>query len=228
MSTDTAAGPAAPASSSREGGGAFECNICLDSATNAVVTYCGHLYCWPCLYRWLRTGQRTCPVCKAGVTESTVIPLYGRGEDREHNRHAHSRTTAPPVGQRSGGGGGDDSSGGQDVPGASGNENNINTNNGGDIPNRPAAQRAEVPDDEGMPGGWGGAGPGGLNGAPVSFSAGFGFFPSLFGLQFHTFGLEGSTRPRGQPLTREEQHQLILSRLLMALGLFVIALLIFL
>ena len=25
----------------------FECNICLEMASNPVVTLCGHLYCWP-------------------------------------------------------------------------------------------------------------------------------------------------------------------------------------
>ena len=30
---------------------AFECNICYEIAQSPVVTLCGHLYCWPCLYR---------------------------------------------------------------------------------------------------------------------------------------------------------------------------------
>lgn len=30
---------------------AFECNICYELSREPVVTYCGHLYCWPCLYR---------------------------------------------------------------------------------------------------------------------------------------------------------------------------------
>ncbi|CAN0221132.1 unnamed protein product, partial [Ectocarpus fasciculatus] len=29
----------------------FECNICLDGVREPVVTRCGHLFCWPCLYR---------------------------------------------------------------------------------------------------------------------------------------------------------------------------------
>lgn len=27
----------------------YVCNICLDIAKDAVVSMCGHLYCWPCL-----------------------------------------------------------------------------------------------------------------------------------------------------------------------------------
>jgi len=34
----------------------FNCNICLDPVTEPVVTRCGHMYCWPCLYRWLEPG----------------------------------------------------------------------------------------------------------------------------------------------------------------------------
>lgn len=29
----------------------FSCNICYEIAANPVVTLCGHLYCWPCIYR---------------------------------------------------------------------------------------------------------------------------------------------------------------------------------
>jgi hypothetical protein len=34
-------------------GGGFECNICLDQSREPVTTLCGHLFCWPCLWRWL-------------------------------------------------------------------------------------------------------------------------------------------------------------------------------
>lgn len=37
--------------------GAFECNICLDVATDPVVTQCGHLYCWPCIYKYVRRAR---------------------------------------------------------------------------------------------------------------------------------------------------------------------------
>ncbi|KAF8359672.1 rnf-5 [Pristionchus pacificus] len=59
----------------------FECNICLDTAKDAVVSHCGHLFCWPCLVQWLdtRPNRQVCPVCKALISRDKVIPLYGRG-----------------------------------------------------------------------------------------------------------------------------------------------------
>ncbi|RWW12574.1 hypothetical protein GW17_00023761 [Ensete ventricosum] len=61
----------------------FECNICFELARDPVVTRCGHLFCWPCLYRWLNGHSHSseCPVCKAIVEEKMLIPLYGRGDN---------------------------------------------------------------------------------------------------------------------------------------------------
>ncbi|XP_018012723.1 E3 ubiquitin-protein ligase RNF185-like [Hyalella azteca] len=80
--------------------GSFECNICLDTAKDAVVSVCGHLFCWPCLHQWLelRPNNKTCPVCKAAISRDKVIPLYGRGADSSSD----PRNKAPPrpAGQR--------------------------------------------------------------------------------------------------------------------------------
>ncbi|VFQ97543.1 unnamed protein product [Cuscuta campestris] len=80
----------------------FDCNICLESAHDPVVTLCGHLYCWPCIYKWLHVQGPTpdsedhpqCPVCKARISKSTLVPLYGRGcssssssSDTESKKH---------------------------------------------------------------------------------------------------------------------------------------------
>jgi len=83
----------------------FSCNICLDAVVEPVVTRCGHLYCWPCLFTWLEPGmlpeereslgmafvynpnnsfggdndgRRNCPVCKSVCSVSTLVPLYVR------------------------------------------------------------------------------------------------------------------------------------------------------
>ncbi|XP_004514340.1 E3 ubiquitin-protein ligase RMA3-like [Cicer arietinum] len=68
--------------------GCFDCNICLESAHDPVVTLCGHLYCWPCLYKWLNVQtssvephqRQTCPVCKTVISHTSLVPLYGRGK----------------------------------------------------------------------------------------------------------------------------------------------------
>lgn len=65
----------------------FECNICLDTAKDAVVSMCGHLYCWPCLHQWLETRphRKLCPVCKAAISKDKVIPLYGRNSTKQED-----------------------------------------------------------------------------------------------------------------------------------------------
>ncbi|PIN05465.1 putative E3 ubiquitin ligase [Handroanthus impetiginosus] len=62
--------------------GNFECNICFELAQDPIVTLCGHLFCWPCLYKWLHIHSRSqeCPVCKALIEEEKLVPLYGRGK----------------------------------------------------------------------------------------------------------------------------------------------------
>ena len=77
------------ADSDRNMSDSFDCNICLDSVQEPVVTQCGHLYCWPCIYKWIHLHSISesdeperpqCPVCKSEVSQSSLIPLYGRGQ----------------------------------------------------------------------------------------------------------------------------------------------------
>lgn len=79
---------------------AYECNICLDTARDAVVSMCGHLFCWPCLHQWLETrpNRKTCPVCKAGISKEKVIPLYGRGNANQQD--PREKVPPRPQGQR--------------------------------------------------------------------------------------------------------------------------------
>ncbi|KAM1106181.1 hypothetical protein ACFX13_003124 [Malus domestica] len=59
----------------------FKCNICSELARDPIVTLCGHLYCWPCLNKWLNkwNSNSNCWVCKAVIEEKTLVPLYGKG-----------------------------------------------------------------------------------------------------------------------------------------------------
>lgn len=72
----------------------YECNICLDVARDAVISLCGHLFCWPCLHRWLETRptRPMCPVCKAGISKDNVIPIYGR----DNHNQTDPREKLPP------------------------------------------------------------------------------------------------------------------------------------
>ncbi|XP_059967294.1 E3 ubiquitin-protein ligase RNF5 isoform X3 [Mesoplodon densirostris] len=68
-------GPEGP---NRERGGAgatFECNICLETAREAVVSVCGHLYCG-----W-RHGQsaKSAQCVKLGSAEKRLSPFTGEG-----------------------------------------------------------------------------------------------------------------------------------------------------
>uniref|UniRef100_A0A0D9VIS7 E3 ubiquitin-protein ligase RMA n=2 Tax=Leersia perrieri TaxID=77586 RepID=A0A0D9VIS7_9ORYZ len=104
----------ATAAEAAGGGGCFDCNICLDLATEPVVTLCGHLYCWACIYEWLhlddndddeidgdasstRRRTRPCPVCKAAVSPDTLVPLYGRGSA---NSNKAARSAGSPIPRR--------------------------------------------------------------------------------------------------------------------------------
>ncbi|KAJ8504847.1 hypothetical protein OPV22_005733 [Ensete ventricosum] len=79
----------------------FDCNICLDFAVEPVVTLCGHLYCWPCIYRWLQQADgaapQQCPVCKAALHHDALVPLYGGGRHgAKKPRPDHEVPRRPP------------------------------------------------------------------------------------------------------------------------------------
>nr|KYP53398.1 RING finger protein 185 family [Cajanus cajan] len=75
-------------SAARNASTGFDCNICLECVQDPVVTLCGHLYCWACIYKWLNfhgvssenEEKQQCPVCKSEISESSLVPLYGRGQ----------------------------------------------------------------------------------------------------------------------------------------------------
>ncbi|KAJ3059883.1 hypothetical protein HDU99_006145 [Rhizoclosmatium hyalinum] len=92
--------PSSAPTPEEEDGGMFECNICLDTASSPVVTLCGHLFCWPCLSKWIASSSRngnTCPVCKAGIEKDKLIPIYCKGKTEDPR---NATTEERPAGQR--------------------------------------------------------------------------------------------------------------------------------
>ncbi|XP_045802894.1 E3 ubiquitin-protein ligase RMA1H1-like [Trifolium pratense] len=93
------AGANAIANSDKKCSNDLDCDICLEQVKDPVVTFCGHLYCWSCIYKWINSTswehnvKPECPVCKVEISESTVVPLYGRG---------HTSSTAQGEVQRDG------------------------------------------------------------------------------------------------------------------------------
>lgn len=158
---------------------AFICNVCLEITTkDPVVTQCGHLYCWPCLYRWLNTNHNVCPVCKAGVTKENIIPLFIRGAEEDPRRREIIQNQ-----QEEG------------------------------IPNRPSGHRPEPLQAFQQGGATGNSH--NLQYGSITITSSFGFFPSLFGLQFQPFP---NARSTDTPLSEDEIQQMNISRALIALG----------
>ncbi|KDO23051.1 hypothetical protein SPRG_11898 [Saprolegnia parasitica CBS 223.65] len=52
----------------------LSCPICLEPATAAWTSPCGHAYCYACIAEWVRRRQHTCPICRARLPPSTLSP----------------------------------------------------------------------------------------------------------------------------------------------------------
>jgi len=48
------------------------CPICFDLCNPPIITPCGHTTCRNCVDRWLSSGRRTCPSCRAPVRKSQL------------------------------------------------------------------------------------------------------------------------------------------------------------
>ncbi|EFJ22999.1 hypothetical protein SELMODRAFT_416062 [Selaginella moellendorffii] len=62
-------------------GASPKCNVCSHKPNEArVITFCGHLLCWPCLCCWLhnKSPDKECPVCNRPLTKNHITPLHGR------------------------------------------------------------------------------------------------------------------------------------------------------
>ena len=78
------------------------CSVCRveehEELIEPVITSCGHLFCWPCLYTWVKTktaaGDYPCPMCRLLV--SAVTSDLSRGKYRDEEQVLQSRIPRRP------------------------------------------------------------------------------------------------------------------------------------
>lgn len=52
------------------------CGICrLERNYPAAPISCGHIFCWSCLYQWVATVQKACPLCRSPCRTQDILPL---------------------------------------------------------------------------------------------------------------------------------------------------------
>eukprot|EP00033_Pygsuia_biforma_P002806 GCRY01003099.1.p1 GENE.GCRY01003099.1~~GCRY01003099.1.p1 ORF type:complete len:215 (-),score=23.24 GCRY01003099.1:313-957(-) len=181
----------------------FDCNICLSTASDPVVTMCGHLYCWPCIYQWMNDQKEraTCPVCKAVLSPEKCIPLYGRGSDNHFSPPKEAPNSSASCSQSS----------------SSATANSSTSSES--IPHRPSGQREDPPQPPPTPNrtyyqayppqeNWGG-----LNFGFGIGGIGLGLFPPLVGFQW---GTPFHPTPPGAHSPNQQDEPL--SRMMMMLG----------
>ncbi|KRX10696.1 hypothetical protein PPERSA_08691 [Pseudocohnilembus persalinus] len=72
----------------------FLCKICLEIASEPVITDCGHLYCWECLYQWAQNlkqkhRDQICPQCKSQIDIDKVTTVYTDGEEQQNKENSN-------------------------------------------------------------------------------------------------------------------------------------------
>jgi len=73
----------------------FLCNVCHQYVRGGVVTICGHLFCWACL--WPKVGDTNSPMCPRCrhrlVLYEDIMPFHGEGP---HADEADNEVLAEP------------------------------------------------------------------------------------------------------------------------------------
>lgn len=81
----------------------YMCSICYLSPEGPVVTPCGHLFCWGCIYVWSQStgGCRFCPTCRTRMGIEEVISVLAVDSKREGRglppRPANSRKSVKVI-----------------------------------------------------------------------------------------------------------------------------------
>ncbi|KAG5859018.1 C3HC4 type zinc finger protein [Encephalitozoon hellem] len=65
--------------------GDYTCSICYSRPEGPVITPCGHLFCWGCLYAWSQStgGCKFCPTCRSRMEIEEVISVLAVDSKKE-------------------------------------------------------------------------------------------------------------------------------------------------
>jgi hypothetical protein len=73
------------------------CTICMDSYENPLLLPCNHIFCTPCIIRWMQHNHNTCPTCRATVQSRQLIAIVKDKQETEKNQPSSSSSSAQSV-----------------------------------------------------------------------------------------------------------------------------------
>lgn len=88
----------APSRGDRDDAGMTDCNICFEVACDPVVTQCGHLYCWSCIYKCVRTFFPRIRRPPAEDTPAAACHIFLLDADESFCRSSNAASLAPFAG----------------------------------------------------------------------------------------------------------------------------------
>lgn len=79
-----------------KGGADFDCAICLNQPSNAVITPCAHVYCQRCIEKSLLRNKEQCPMCRSNLSASDLMaaPKEEGVEEDAADEQATSKSSA--------------------------------------------------------------------------------------------------------------------------------------
>jgi E3 ubiquitin-protein ligase SHPRH len=77
---DDGSGGAGPSAQHNEQEDLMSCPICLDELTDRTITPCSHHFCPACIREALPRGSGPCPICRAPVTEASLLDAVSEEE----------------------------------------------------------------------------------------------------------------------------------------------------
>ncbi|XP_034485286.1 E3 ubiquitin-protein ligase ORTHRUS-LIKE 1 [Drosophila innubila] len=56
----------------------YTCLVCMNTAQDPVVAFCGHMFCAQCIHKWMRSqlgSYAKCPYCQSIIGDNTLISV---------------------------------------------------------------------------------------------------------------------------------------------------------